>query len=96
MVQLDALDGVQDPEEVPIEIVFVNSQTNPVSVLWRGPDSLEPVVDLSPGESYASNSFGGHNFVVKVEGHVKYAFDVSSSFPVYHLDDSEVRPHHEL
>jgi len=97
LVRLDDLDRKHQAEgELPIEVVFVNTYSEPVALFWRGPTALHPVVDLSPGESFTSNSYDGHSFVVKIDGNTKYAFDVSSSFSIYHLDASSARPHEEL
>lgn len=94
--QIDLLDGMHDSEETSIDVTFVNSDQVPVKVFWRGPAHLKHVADLVPGETLRSRSYDGHSFVVHVDGEEKYSFDVSSSYPVYHLESSAVRPHHEL
>jgi hypothetical protein len=100
--RIDALDNEEDedsegPDDEPaIDVVFVNKATESVTVFWRGPDALDAVAELSPGQKFESQSYEGHNFVVQIDGNIRYAFDVSSSFPVYDLSSSSVDPHHEL
>jgi diketogulonate reductase-like aldo/keto reductase len=97
--RIDNLDNEEDegPDaEIPIDVVFVNKGTEPVNVFWRGPDALDAVADLAPGQTFGSQSYEGHNFVVQIDGNIRYAFDVSSNYPFYHLSSSSVIPHHEL
>jgi hypothetical protein len=101
--RIDALDHQDEEtpegpsEDIAIDVVFVNKAQEDMDVLWRGPSELRMEVEnLNPGATHLSHSYEGHNFVVQVDGNIRYAFDVSSNFPYYHLGSSSVIPHHEL